>query len=94
MNRTILTAFAVALFAAPVAANTFDLGDAPLSVSQEAQVANVLNSDESTNTKQRLIDAIVAGSQGGNAKEAQVFFILGSDESTNTKDRLVDAILN
>ncbi|WP_112320336.1 hypothetical protein [Oceanibium sediminis] len=94
MTRTLIAALAVAFAAAPVVASTVDLNDASLSVSQKAQIHNVLNSDESSDTQRRLIEAIVSDLDAGDATGAQVFFITESDESSNTQERLIDAIVN
>lgn len=97
MKRTIFTALALTVAAAgAVSANTFDFGSQTLTVAQEAQIRNVLNSDESSNTQRRLIDAIIAGghSSAETTTKAQVKFILGSDESEATKARLLNAVTN
>ena len=93
MKTALITAIAVTIAAAPLSAANLNFDYDALTLSQRAQVFNVVNSDENQATRERLIEAIVGDT---NATEdgvaaAKVRFIEDSDESSATRNRLIDA---
>lgn len=97
MKTVIYTAIAIAL-AAPVAASTYDLGDAPLSPAQFATVKAIMDSDDNENKKQRRIDVVVGNTATFNsaatADAAELMFFLSADESSNDIERRIKAAIN
>lgn len=93
MKTTLIAAIALTAAAAPLSAASLNVDLDALSISQQAQVFNVMNSDENQATRERLIEAIVsdANATKDGAAAAEVRFIEESDESSATRERLIDA---
>lgn len=96
MKTALYTVLALAL-AAPVAASTFDLGDAPLTPAQNALVQSILSSDDNTNTKQRRIDVAVGTtktfSSAATVEAASAFLLQSSDDNESTRQRNIDVVV-
>lgn len=93
MKTALITAIAVTIAAAPLSAANLTFDYDALTLSQQAQVFNVVNSDENQATRERLIKAILgdANATEDGVAAAKIRFIEDSDESSETRKRLIEA---
>ncbi len=96
MKTVLIAAIALTAATAPLSAASLKFDFDALGVAQQAQVFNVLNSDESQATQDRLIRAIIGNSNATpeGVVAAKTMFIEESDENSATRDRLIDAARN
>ncbi len=86
-------ALTAAAATAPLSAASLKVDLEALTVSQRAQMFDIMNSDENQATRERLIEAILgdANATEEGVAAAKVRFIEDSDESSATRKRLIDA---